>query len=415
MPDLQTLREQRSNIVSQMRGLADKAKAEERDLSDKEDTDFKQLNADLTRTDSAISRSEVLADAERSMDSINVNGNDSFEKQCRSFSITRAIAAQLDPANANAGRENEISQELARRSGKNPSGILVPHEALEKRTLTTSNSPELIPTQHRAELFIDTLRDRLVTRQMGATVLSGLTGNQSIPKLASSATAYWVAEGQDVTPSQQTFSSVSMGPKTVGTEVEYSRRMIINASPDIENLVRNDIAQQVALAIDYAALTADGTDNRPVGITSQTGVNTVSFDGAPSWAKLLEFEAALSTDSALSGSLGWIAEPNTVKTLKSTEKVVGHPEYLMGSNNELAGYPLARSLALPVNEGDATIIFGNWNDLLIGYWSAIDILVNPYHKDVYSKGGVRINALQDCDVAVRHPESFVVATDLATS
>lgn len=415
MPDLQTLREQRSQIVANMRGLADKAKTEKRDLNEKEDGEFKSLNADLTRTDNSISRAEILADAERSMASVNVNGLDSFEQQCRNFSVTKAIAVQLEPNSVDAAQEREISQELARRSGRNPNGFFMPHEAFEKRALTTANSSELIPTQHRSEMMIDTLRESLVTRQMGATVLSGLSGNQSIPKLASSATAYWIAEGEDVTPSDQTFGNVAMDPKTVGTEVEYSRRMILNASPDIENLVRSDIAQQVALAIDYAALIADGTGNQPTGITNQSGVNTVSFGGAPTWAKLLEFEAELSSDSALMGSLGWLAEPLAVKTLKSTEKVAGHPEYLMNSNNELAGYPLARSLALPVTTGDSTIIFGNWSDLLIGYWSGIDILVNPYHKDVYSKGGVRINALQDCDVAVRHPESFVVATDLATA
>jgi len=415
MPDLQTLREQRSKIVTEMRGLADTAKTENRDLSEKEDGQFNQLNADLARTESSIQRAEILADAERSMESVQVDGIDSYEQQARSFQITTAIAGKIEPSSVDDGREREISAEMERRSGRKASGIFVPHEAFEKRALTTTNSSELVPTQHRSELMIDTLRDRLVTRQLGATVLSGLSGEQSIPKLSSSATHYWVAEHGAITQSDQGFDSVSMSPKTVGAEVEYSRRMILNASPDVENLVRSDISLVIAQAIDYAALVADGTDNQPTGISNQQGVNTVSFGGAPTWAKLLEFESELSTDSALMGSLGWIAEPLSVKTLKSTEKVAGHPEYLMSGNNELAGYPLARSLALPVSTGDATIMFGNWADLLIGYWSGIDILVNPYHSEVYSKGGVRINALQDCDVAVRHPESFVVATDLATA
>lgn len=415
MPDLQTLREQRSQIVTEMRALNELVSSEKRDLSDKESSQFDQLKTDLKRTEGNIERAEILADAERSMESVRINGVDSFEKQSRSFQITKAIAGRIEPGSVDDGREREISAEMERRSGRKASGIFVPHEAFEKRALTTSNSSELVPTQHRSELMIDTLRDRLITRQLGATVLSGLAGDQSIPKLASSATHYWVAEHSDVTASDQGFDNVSMAPKTVGAEVEYSRRMILNASPDIENLVRNDLSQVIAQAIDYAALTADGTGNQPTGITSQSGINTVTFGGAPTWAKILEFESSLSTDSALMGSLGWAAEPLAVKKLKSTEKVSGHPEYLMSGNNELAGYPLARSLALPVATNDSTIIFGNWADLLIGYWSGIDILVNPYHSDVYSKGGVRINALQDCDVAVRHPESFAVATDLDVS
>jgi len=81
MPDLQTLREQRSSTVSQMRALADTAKAENRDLSDKEDAEFKQLNSDLSRTENAIQYNEILADAERSMESDSINGAD-FSHQC---------------------------------------------------------------------------------------------------------------------------------------------------------------------------------------------------------------------------------------------------------------------------------------------------------------------------------------------
>ena len=50
-----------------------------------------------------------------------------------------------------------------------------------------------------------------------------------------------------------------------------------------------------------------------------------------------------------------------------------------------------------------------WSELVIGYWSAVDILANPYHSDVASKGGVLLHAFLDADVAVRHPEAFAYA------
>jgi hypothetical protein len=59
----------------------------------------------------------------------------------------------------------------------------------------------------------------------------------------------------------------------------------------------------------------------------------------------------------------------------------------------------------------ASAIFGNWSDLLVGYWSAFDLLVNPYESTAYSKGNVQVRAMLTADVAVRHPESFVVADD----
>ncbi len=190
---------------------------------------------------------------------------------------------------------------------------------------------------------------------------------------------------------------------------------VVRGSPSIEQLVRNDLAFVIAQAIDTAALIGDGASNNPTGITQTSGITSVTFGGTPTWGKILEFSTELMTDHALMGSLGWIAEPKAVKTMRSTEKVAGHPEYIMNGVNELAGYPLLQTTTLPNVGNESTIVFGNWSDLLIGYWSAVDILVNPYHSDVYSKGGVKINALQDCDIAVRHPESFVVATDLATT
>ena len=35
------------------------------------------------------------------------------------------------------------------------------------------------------------------------------------------------------------------------------------------------------------------------------------------------------------------------------------------------------------------LIYGAWNNLIVGYWSGVDILLNPYHSDVASKGGVK--------------------------
>jgi HK97 family phage major capsid protein len=60
----------------------------------------------------------------------------------------------------------------------------------------------------------------------------------------------------------------------------------------------------------------------------------------------------------------------------------------------------------------SALIYGNWDDLLIGYWSAFDLLVNPYEATAYAKGNVSIRAMLTCDVNVRYAESFAAATDI---
>ena len=107
------------------------------------------------------------------------------------------------------------------------------------------------------------------------------------------------------------------------------------------------------------------------------------------------------------------------KKMRSTVRVGStDSRFIQDEPNSLAGYALRTSMQVtgdptssPLVTG--TLIFADWSSLLIGYWSSVDILVNPYHTSVYSKGGVLINALQDCDIAVRHKESFCASTDMS--
>ena len=46
----------------------------------------------------------------------------------------------------------------------------------------------------------------------------------------------------------------------------------------------------------------------------------------------------------------------------------------------------------------------NPDDLLIGLYGTLEILVDPYTD--FAKGTTGIRALQSIDIAVRHPESF---------
>ena len=60
----------------------------------------------------------------------------------------------------------------------------------------------------------------------------------------------------------------------------------------------------------------------------------------------------------------------------------------------------------------SAVIFGNWNDMVIGMWGGLDIQVNPYSLD--TSGAVRITAFQDIDVGVRNPGSFAAIIDATT-
>lgn len=415
---LHELKEKRAQAVAKMRGLTDKAETETRDLTDTEDTEFRTLKDEVAGLDRQIERAQFLAEAERSAPAITTqNGDGRFEDRARDFSLVRAINAQLGE-DVDAGFEREISSEVKRRSGRKFQGIAVPDEFFHKRTLTTgAGAASLYPERHRADLFIDMLRDQLVTGRLGATVLDNLVGDQDIPKQTGGSTAQWVAEDGAITETDAAFTDVSMSPKTVGAITSYSRRTLINASPSIEQLVRNDLGSVVANAIDLAAITGDGTGNTPVGVVNHPDAAPLTM-GTPSWAEILDFIATVQTANADLGSMGWTMNPKAVSTLRGTLKETGDAGagYLMVEPGNLAGYTAVPTAALPTVTGtpDTTsVIFGAWSQLMIGYWSGTDVLVNPYESAAYSRGRVLMRVMRDVDVAVRHGESFAFASDLA--
>lgn len=427
---LHELREKRSAAVTEMRGLADKAETENRDLTADEDKRFGELKTEIAGLDKKIERAETLANAERSAPAILVNGHGdgNFETRARDFSITRALVASLPRdlggGNVDAGFEREISQEVARRSGRKFEGIAVPDECLvEQRTLTTSgDAASLYPTVHRPDLFIDMLRSRLITGRLGATVLNGLVGDNDIPKQIGSSTAQWVGEEGEITATDADFDDVHLRPKTVGAITSFSRRTLINAQPSVEMLVRRDLAAVVARAIDRAAILGTGAGNMPLGVVNTSGVHSLTLAG-PTWDQVTDFAASIESDDADVGTMGWAMTPKAAKVFRTTLKVSGDASggFLMDSRDSLDGFTVARTTALPDSDGgspeqeDSTVIFGAWNQLLVGYWSGLDLLVNPYESAAYSRGRVLVRAMRDCDVAVRHAESFAFANDLDVS
>ena len=85
----------------------------------------------------------------------------------------------------------------------------------------------------------------------------------------------------------------------------------------------------------------------------------------------------------------------------------------IGTNYIFLQQPVFTSNQVPANIGTGSnksaLIYGQWSELVIGYWSGVDILVNPYAESIAKKGGVFIHAFLDADVVVREPKAFAYA------
>lgn len=333
------------------------------------------------------------------------------DKEVKRFSFVRAMNALANPtdrkAQEAASYEREVSEVAARAAGKSAQGIFVPGEVLRRdlNVTTATAGGNLVATDLLAGSFIDLLRNKSVAIRAGATSMNGLVGNIAIPKQTGAATSYWVAESGAPTESQQTLGQVTMSPKTVGAYTDFSRRLMLQSSIDVENMVRNDLALVIALAIDKAAFYGTGADNQPTGLKLQSGINTVDPVAAtPTFAEIVAMESAIAADNADIGAMAYVINANMRGALKSALKFsAAGSDTIWEPGNTINGYRAEVSNQIAAND----LFMGNFADLMIGFWSGLDLMVDPYSNS--TSGTVRVVALQDVDIAVRNAVSFCYA------
>ena len=334
------------------------------------------------------------------------------KKEVRQFSIMKAINALANPTDRQAQRdaeyEFECSEEASKHYGRTAQGIMLPPEVMANwntRDLNASDDAGLVGQDFGPESFIDVLRNASAVMPL-ATNLNGLQGDVKIPKKTSAASAAFIsAEGGASGESEMVIGSVTMSPKTVGVHTDVTRQLMLQSSLDVENLIRDDLAKSMAIAIDDGALEGSGSSGNPTGITNTSGINTVSLSSAaaPTFAEMVSIETSIAVDNALVGDLAYIINPTNYGTLKTTAKDSGSGLFV-AENGQVNGYPVVISNQLTANN----YVFGNFNDLLIGFFGGLDITVDPYSNS--TSGTVRIVALQSVDVAVRHAVSFCNAS-----
>jgi HK97 family phage major capsid protein/HK97 family phage prohead protease len=341
--------------------------------------------------------------------SITANDIGLSDKETRSFSFVKALNYLSNQSDAQARRdaafEIEVGEAAAKQYERSSNGIVIPNEVLRRDLVvgTPTAGGDLVDDVLLAGSFIDLLRNRLSISQAGCTMLTGLQGNVSIPRQTSAATAYWVGENASPTESQQAIDQVNMTPKTVGAFVDYSRRLLLQSSIDVEGMVRNDLARVIALEIDRAAIYGTGSSNQPQGLTNVSGIGSETLTGTGTFTEYIAMETDVAAANADAGALRYIVNATTRGGLKGTKKDAGSGEFLF-DNNEINGYPVIVSNQLAANDA----LFGDFSMFIMGMWSGLDLTVDPYAGA--TAGTVRVIALQDVDFAVKQPSAFCFAS-----
>jgi HK97 family phage major capsid protein len=358
------------------------------------------------------------------------------KREVKRYSFLRVAAylADQNPRTAEAAAfELDVARAAQAKHSRSANGVLIPWEVLgSNRSAQTpgqvvgtfGDGGALVGTDRLDAQFIDLIRNRSAFLNSGLTMLSGLEGNVEIPKKLSSSQYYFVGENAEVANSKLTFGLVNMIPRTIGVRVPISRRMMIQSSPDVENLVRIDMAESVALGMDHTIGYGTGSNGQPLGIVNTTGIGSVTLGGGTAkafpttlggdgstthncgdWADYVDLETELAIDNLDAGSMSYVMNSVVRGALKQTLRASSAgSDYIMTDAGTVNGYPTVISNQMQLND----VLMGNFSDCVVGMWSGLDVVVDPYTQS--ASGQVILTVHQDFDVAVRRPQSFALGT-----
>lgn len=261
----------------------------------------------------------------------------------------------------------------------------------------------LRPTETREA--VDILRPWSVTTKAGMLVESGLVGDVAFPKVTQKSSPAWLStETAQVTSSQPSLAQVAMSPKTVGDVIVFSRQLAKQTNAD--RIVGRELLRTLGTSIDQAVISGSSASGQPTGLLNTAGVQVQSgttLNAGISTMKRKSAEANVN-DEAIS----FLSTPAVRELLEGRERSTGGGRFVW-DKDQVADRRAFVSTDVPAS----TMVCGDWSLIYLGIWGQGFVLeVNPFDPTGFKTGTIQARMLVTCDVAVLHPNGFVVASSI---
>lgn len=283
-----------------------------------------------------------------------------------------------------------------------------------------------VPPEYAAD-FIEYFRPRSAVRQLNPTILPMPNGTVTIPKMTGGASATYIGENTNIGKTEQTAGGVVATAKKCAALVPISNSLLRVPSPNVDMLIRDDLAGALAQKSDAAMIRSLGTQYEPKGLRYwAASANILTMTATPDAAKTLKDINALITQLMTSNVRmlrpGFIFAPRTYNYLVSlTHSSTGPRVFPEMDRGLLRGYPFAVTSQIPTNLGsgsDSEIYFADFVDVVIAETTGLLLDASTeaaYHDGsnvvaAFSLDQTVIRALMEHDLVVRHAESVAVLT-----
>ena len=251
----------------------------------------------------------------------------------------------------------------------------------------------------------DVLRPWSVVASAGVTVLEGLTGNLTLPQVATGAAAVgaWVsAEGVVAPHTQPVLGEVAMTPKHATAFTRFSRQLLLQ-SEQTEAFIRAQLLEAVGGLLDQAVISGSGANGQPLGLANTAGIGTQSGTSL-SHAGTRTMRRQILAAGGRESNLAWIGAPDVQDVLSGRERSTG-------SGFIWDGGILTRPAFASSYVAAGTLACGDWARAVVGLWGpGFVVEVNPYEN--FQAGKLSARLLLECDVMFSPLGAFSVSTSI---
>lgn len=319
---------------------------------------------------------------------VRMNKNFSLLKTVRSISKNQPLD-ELTNAVVEQGKSE------MRKAGLSAQGqLVIPTSEVRAIHSVTADGESVVAT----DVFdiLTPLRAKNVLAQAGATIYSNLTSDVKIPIMSKSNVTFEDENGE-AKDGAGAFSYLKLTPHRLTAYVDISKELLAQDSVDVENAIRTDLVNAINGKLEEAFLSDfTGTTVQPKGVFA-----VVKPDSAVTkdFATLVANEAKVE-DANILNEPCYIVSNKAKAALRAMAKGAKSTE-LVYENGEVDGTKAYNTSNVPASN----YLFGDMSSLVIGTWSGLDLIVDPYTQA--AKGAVRLVVNMYVDFGVARPETLV--------
>lgn len=346
------------------------------------------------------------------------------------FSYGRMAKACLAPGllkTKEFGLENEVHKQMWERYDELPNEVKA-----QLSGASGESGAYLVPTEVYGGI-VDELKEVSVFRGLGATVLSGLNGNVEWVKNRGGIKAQHIntEENEKGAEVAAKFARVSMKPHVAACFVPMSWEMQTQTAMPLDNWVKGQIADQIALLQDEKCFLGAGTQSEPLGLLNRPALaltatparyetwnsSGTDFTATPQTVtdRLINMIKTVRKALILRGKLGWAGSPDAIYRIMQLKNSLGNLVFTDGKGGfspTLMNYPWKDSQLLDgKNPGDSgataeVLVFGAWDQAVIGEWGTMAFAMSSEARENFYQLRVTLRGVLAWDFGCFFDEAF---------